>query len=319
MWGHEVIDSVVSTLPRVIDPDYSKACHMAMDFMRRAVHFHMGRYGDSKPFIERHKEGAFRGELAEGIRLPYPFCWFDYIHDRPKTFQDNPNETTIPRRGILCGNANEQGSEVVATIFNDWPGLGWVLSPAAYYIYIGDGPTNNKERNIRLFPLSTKILLSTIDPQKVVNEDAHDLIMLNAFLLFLSCKNIYFEDKKPKAGIVRKQKKKKRELPFEYKVLKLKPVGEREKSIPRHLWQNRIHLARGHFKTYTAEAPLLGKHVGRFFWQPHVRGRNRDGMIVKDYERKSRERQAYDKETAPVLRRESTTTSPGTSVSDGCG
>lgn len=46
---------------------------------------------------------------------------------------------------------------------------------------------------------------------------------------------------------------------------------------------NRIHLCRGHFKTYSSENPLFGKYVGKFWWQPIVRGNNFNGIIFKDY------------------------------------
>jgi hypothetical protein len=46
----------------------------------------------------------------------------------------------------------------------------------------------------------------------------------------------------------------------------------------------RMHLARGHFKTYTEEKPLLGKNVGTWWWSPHVRGDAAIGHVVKDYE-----------------------------------
>lgn len=34
-----------------------------------------------------------------------------------------------------------------------------------------------------------------------------------------------------------------------------------------------VHWVRGHFKEYTTERPLLGRHVGLFWWQPHLAGR----------------------------------------------
>jgi hypothetical protein len=33
---------------------------------------------------------------------------------------------------------------------------------------------------------------------------------------------------------------------------------------------NRQHIARGHFKTFTEEAPLFGKWTGMYFWEPQV-------------------------------------------------
>ncbi|MFR9754053.1 hypothetical protein ACL02S_23850 [Nocardia sp. 004] len=43
------------------------------------------------------------------------------------------------------------------------------------------------------------------------------------------------------------------------------------------------HLVRGHFKTYTDEAPLMGKHVGTYWWQPAVRGDRQHGVIQSSY------------------------------------
>lgn len=45
----------------------------------------------------------------------------------------------------------------------------------------------------------------------------------------------------------------------------------------------RRHLARGHFKTFTEDAPLLGKHVGTYWWGWQVRGQEGSGTIEKTY------------------------------------
>ncbi len=44
-----------------------------------------------------------------------------------------------------------------------------------------------------------------------------------------------------------------------------------------------FHLCRGHFATYTDEAKLFGKYVGRFWIPPHTKGKRELGEIVKDY------------------------------------
>jgi len=43
------------------------------------------------------------------------------------------------------------------------------------------------------------------------------------------------------------------------------------------------HLCRGHFATYTAEKPLFGKHVGKYWIPPHMKGKKENGEVVKDY------------------------------------
>jgi hypothetical protein len=52
----------------------------------------------------------------------------------------------------------------------------------------------------------------------------------------------------------------------------------------------RRHLARGHFKTFTEDAPLLGKHVGTYWWGWQVRGQEGSGVIEKTYTLKAGQR-----------------------------
>jgi len=43
------------------------------------------------------------------------------------------------------------------------------------------------------------------------------------------------------------------------------------------------HIVRGHFRTYTEDAPLLGKHVGTFWVPSFVRGNKEHGDSAHDY------------------------------------
>ena len=58
-----------------------------------------------------------------------------------------------------------------------------------------------------------------------------------------------------------------------------KSTGKMESSTA----ENRAHLARGHFKTFTADAPLLGRHVGTYWWGWQVRGDAEKGIVAKSY------------------------------------
>lgn len=44
-----------------------------------------------------------------------------------------------------------------------------------------------------------------------------------------------------------------------------------------------LHIVRGHFKTYTEQRPLLGRHVGTFFFDSHIRGDRESGTVQKQY------------------------------------
>lgn len=44
-----------------------------------------------------------------------------------------------------------------------------------------------------------------------------------------------------------------------------------------------LHKVRGHFKTYTAERPLMGKLVGTYWWNWSYRGNADYGKVISDY------------------------------------
>lgn len=45
-----------------------------------------------------------------------------------------------------------------------------------------------------------------------------------------------------------------------------------------------LHLVRGHFKTFTEEAPLFGSRVGTYWWNPATRGSSDAGQVDHTYE-----------------------------------
>jgi len=44
-----------------------------------------------------------------------------------------------------------------------------------------------------------------------------------------------------------------------------------------------VHWVKGHFKEYTPEKPLFGHLTGRYWWQPHLAGRDLDRFVEKTY------------------------------------
>ena len=45
-----------------------------------------------------------------------------------------------------------------------------------------------------------------------------------------------------------------------------------------------LHRVRGHFKTFTAERPLLGRAVGTYWWGWQLRGDPKRGIVISDYQ-----------------------------------
>lgn len=44
-----------------------------------------------------------------------------------------------------------------------------------------------------------------------------------------------------------------------------------------------IHWIRGHFKEFSRERPLFGKYSGRYWWQPHISGKDTSRKVEKSY------------------------------------
>lgn len=45
-----------------------------------------------------------------------------------------------------------------------------------------------------------------------------------------------------------------------------------------------LHVVRGHFKTYTSDAPLMGAHTGTYWWSHHARGKGEGKPRTPEYE-----------------------------------
>lgn len=105
-------------------------------------------------------------------------------------------------------------------------------------------------------------------------------------IMLLNCKNITTINKEPPTTINERRAREKKTPYTSYKILKL-PVGKTTRYIaPGSEHQgnhNRWHIARGHFKTYTSEKPLLGKVTGTFWWPQVCKGNKENGQVIKDY------------------------------------
>lgn len=70
---------------------------------------------------------------------------------------------------------------------------------------------------------------------------------------------------------------------IEYRTIHLpKAAGTQQQQLG-ETGTTRLHKARGHFKTYTEDAPLMGRHVGTYYWAQQVRGNQKNGEIISSY------------------------------------
>jgi len=308
MFGHQVINYFKGL--QFQDKLYSNMTNKLVDGIRKAQHFHLGdRYKfTSSDFFDKFQDGKtelFLGQLGENIMLPYDCCWFDFIETYPKS-HPLPEEEKATKRGMLVQNVSKMKNCFwVINAFYRKASNRWELSPLFYYITPGklicndnsfvnnivyqtnvDFETAKKHARIlgAITPMPTSYAAGELPHEftKIMREDMPELTILNFVLLLLCCKNIIIKNNYPEnKGFKSKTSKKK----FKYKTLKVRLPSQRSSTNKKQKQFNIVplHLCRGHFKTFTKRKPLFGKYVGRYFWQPQLRGNKDLGVIQKEY------------------------------------
>jgi hypothetical protein len=105
-------------------------------------------------------------------------------------------------------------------------------------------------------------------------------------LSFANCVNVDLVPGRPRRVDRRQWKRKSGEDMMEYRTIQLggrtsrRQDGGGRGEVANH---QKLHLVRGHFKTFTEKAPLLGKHVGTYWFPQQMRGSKKEGVIVHDY------------------------------------
>jgi hypothetical protein len=103
---------------------------------------------------------------------------------------------------------------------------------------------------------------------------------------FMHCRNVNAREIEPPELLSRKWLKRRGQPLVRYHVLNIGPMrrvlDEQGQARSKGLG-HAVHLCRGHFKTFTEEAPLFGRVTGEFWWADQVRGRQEHGVVVKDY------------------------------------
>lgn len=102
----------------------------------------------------------------------------------------------------------------------------------------------------------------------------------------MHCKNVKVRPVDPPERLSKKHERKTGKPLTRYHVLEIAPMrrildteGEAQTKGLSHA----LHICRGHFKTFTEDAPLFGKRVGTYWWPAHVRGNADEGVVEKDY------------------------------------
>ena len=103
---------------------------------------------------------------------------------------------------------------------------------------------------------------------------------------FMHCKNVEFHSVVPPKKLSHKHRRVHGHELIRYHVLDVQPIRrilDKYRKNNQDDLRRALHICRGHFKTFTPDAPLLGRHVGTYWWEPQVRGSQERGTVLKDY------------------------------------
>jgi len=221
------------------------------------------------------KTGEILGNKEENMYRylipPYNFCWFDYKIN--KEFDKN-NPLEISKTGVLV--IKEGDILIITSIYYLINVKIWTLPLITYY-------TNLKTKEnwyCKTFKDVDEDIIHHLNSEQSVHR-----AYIGQVLLMLNCKNIGTIDINPPQKLNKKRIKGNKQPLFTYKNLIINPIGKKRNSNnePQNLWDNRIHMCRGHFKHYVKEKPLFGKYTGMIWWQPQARGNKKKGVVMKDY------------------------------------
>lgn len=308
MYAHDVIDDIRRTLVQFRQgrpseaTAYLDALKKVCPLIRDSRKFHMGDVSDLENLIPQQNGQAFFTDDPEYLRLPYPVTWFDFsFSDSVRAESCNPRD--VPRiinskEAVLVSEFGAP-SFLVAYFFSYIKELAmWIPAEFCAFIAIGgcrdinkvllDKMTGQSNAETDKGTISAVWFVDAPPEHKdhlITREYNLNFRLLEVSLRVLNCKNIR-SVKIPAPEKLNKKRAKSGKTPlFSYHVLDIALPGQGASHQQTGTAQGgvqRVHLCRGHIKHYTSEAPLMGRHVGAYWWEPQLRGRGA-GIVAKDY------------------------------------
>lgn len=264
--------------------------------VRRAEQFWLGEAVDVYRAFPEFKppfgvEGFLRSPWAQYLRVPFPQCLFCFSAGRPGAYGDGnvkPWQHLSTKRAVLVMRHSDGTELDFAMIYHDDVVDRWYAEPHMYRCWPSEARWEVDDSEVPLASLGLSDDDAGMDAyyRRIEKEDAPDVAATLAGIVLLNCRNVVTERTGGADQAVNRRRAAKGKKPIlSYHVLKVGGMVPRsEGGRPGSGIMQRIHLCRGHFKRYTPERPLFGRYHGLFWWEPCVRGTDKSGMVVKDYD-----------------------------------
>lgn len=232
--------------------------------------FNIGRINDYEGIATGATQEMIKNSM-EHLRMPYNHVYIDYRITTERGDNDKIATVVVQRddkKGIP--------SSLVYNFCYSIPRKRWCIFRNIYKLN-DDGCT--------IYDFDSHEVVEPTKKNQFAANTQVSYLAIAALSSLLMCKNIGIEEIAAPYKVNKKRKKRGKIPIYTYKVLVVKDSkGPRTKYLNGgHGESNRVHLCRGHFKTYTEQNKLFGKYTGQYWWQPHARGDKSKGVVVKDY------------------------------------
>lgn len=269
MFAHQIIEDLnnISKLYNISER-YAQTAIACLDFINKSIHFtiedllgSLELAFDNRPVYENF------------LNLPYKKIWIDFIIKL--------QNGKISKNGVLVteSESEKEGDKkcIRIYIYSQVFTKKWIMHPNYYTIREDLPGVVGKVETVKSDEKGIMKSIEKIDVQVIK--------IIDVFLKILNCKNIVVEKIHAHKKLNKKRRLAGKQEIFDYHVLNVVTPSAKREYQEKHkpLSHNRVHLCRGHFKEYTKEHPLFGKLTGIYWWQPHARGQNKNGIVIKDY------------------------------------
>ena len=221
------------------------------------------------------------------FKLPYTACWFEWTR-RPTDAWPG-----VGKYGVSVSETATPG--IVAYDLSIWGDGTFARGPFVVryrfqMAYPGDlvGAAVYRVSNVMV-----RYISSSSDRGWEVPRDREQVQSMQAAVIpvewcvaLLACKNVATVSR----AVSRSERRRKDLEAVPFLVYKTLRIGHRLASAnsqpfpPGESGSIREHMVRGHFAHYLEGRPLFGKHVGRFWISPHLRGDRSSGVLAKKYQ-----------------------------------
>lgn len=235
---------------------------------------------------------GFDPHTVPSYRPPFDVTWFE----TSKPYVGDPlwNDPVYEQVGALAICREMRPVAGTGTPEGNWLAVGW-------YVFVREG------NRVALHPSMAEWMQDMMQLDEHGQWDGHSesghaywhdepqsaaVRALAPFLMaigFLHCKNVELVEGQQVEGALRKKQEKKLGRPLTtFKELVIDPSMTQKRYTetngrPRQRGTRSLHIARGHFATYSEDRPLFGKYSGTFWKPAHVRGSADIGTVAKDY------------------------------------